>query len=119
MSENVGGVKGNTLHGHIIRGLDEDDFDKLFYAGLSEYGAVCAALDGYAGGGREAGWFVGSLQRRRADACVFDVNLYAQPYCARFSLPILLIKTVVPDGNKDRLNKAILTLIICSSFIFT
>jgi cephalosporin-C deacetylase len=29
LSEDVGGVKGTTLHGHIIRGLDNPDPDKL------------------------------------------------------------------------------------------
>ena len=30
-SEDVGGVKGNTLHGHIIRGLEDDDPEKLLF----------------------------------------------------------------------------------------
>lgn len=30
-SQDPGGTLGNTLHGHIIRGLDEDDPHKLFY----------------------------------------------------------------------------------------
>ncbi len=30
-SEDAGGVKGNTLHGHIIRGLDEDSPSKLLF----------------------------------------------------------------------------------------
>ncbi|MFV0337269.1 MAG: acetylxylan esterase, partial [Chthoniobacterales bacterium] len=30
-SEDVGGVKGNTLKGHIIRGLDDPDPDKLLF----------------------------------------------------------------------------------------
>lgn len=30
-SEDVGGVKGNTLRGHIMRGLDDPDPDKLFF----------------------------------------------------------------------------------------
>lgn len=30
-SEDVGGVRGNTLHGHIIRGLDDPDPDRLFF----------------------------------------------------------------------------------------
>lgn len=30
-SEDVGGVKGNTLNGHIIRGLDEENPHKLLY----------------------------------------------------------------------------------------
>ncbi len=30
-SEDVGGVCGNTLHGHIIRGLDDEDPHKLLY----------------------------------------------------------------------------------------
>jgi len=30
-SEDVGGVKGNTLNGHIIRGLDDPDPDKLLF----------------------------------------------------------------------------------------
>jgi cephalosporin-C deacetylase len=33
LSEDVGGVKGNTLHGHIIRGLD-DGPEKLLYRSL-------------------------------------------------------------------------------------
>lgn len=31
LSEDVIPVKGNTLHGHIIRGLDDPDPDKLYY----------------------------------------------------------------------------------------
>ena len=31
LSVDVGGVKGNTLHGHIIRGLDDPDPDRLLY----------------------------------------------------------------------------------------
>ena len=31
LSEDKGGVRGNTLHGHIIRGLDEDDPQRLLY----------------------------------------------------------------------------------------
>ncbi len=31
LSEDVGGVKGNTLNGHIIRGLDDDTPDKLYF----------------------------------------------------------------------------------------
>ena len=31
LSEDVGGVKGNTLHGHIIRGLDEESPDALYF----------------------------------------------------------------------------------------
>ncbi len=31
LSEDPGGVRGNTHHGHIIRGLDEPDPKKLFY----------------------------------------------------------------------------------------
>ena len=30
-SEDVGGVRGNTLNGHIIRGLDDPDPDRLFF----------------------------------------------------------------------------------------
>ena len=30
-SEDVGGVQGNTLHGHIIRGLDDPDPDRLLF----------------------------------------------------------------------------------------
>ena len=30
-SEDVGGVRGNTVHGHIIRGLDEEDPQKLLF----------------------------------------------------------------------------------------
>ena len=31
LSEDVGGVRGNTLHGQIIRGLEEPDPEKLYY----------------------------------------------------------------------------------------
>lgn len=31
LSEDVGGVRGNTLHGHIIRGLDDDTADNLLF----------------------------------------------------------------------------------------
>ncbi|HML47764.1 MAG TPA: alpha/beta fold hydrolase [Clostridia bacterium] len=31
LSEDVGGIKGNTLRGHIMRGLDDPDPDKLFF----------------------------------------------------------------------------------------
>lgn len=31
ISEDISVVKGNTLHGHIIRGLDDADPDKLYY----------------------------------------------------------------------------------------
>ena len=31
LSEDVGGVKGNTLRGHIIRGLSDPDPDKMYY----------------------------------------------------------------------------------------
>jgi cephalosporin-C deacetylase len=31
LSEDTGGVKGNTLRGHIIRGLSDPDPDKLYY----------------------------------------------------------------------------------------
>ncbi len=33
-SEDSGGVKGNTLHGHIIRGLEDDDPEKLLYRNI-------------------------------------------------------------------------------------
>jgi cephalosporin-C deacetylase len=41
-SEDSGGVRGNTLHGHIIRGLD-DEPDRLFYRGVF---LDCARLAG-------------------------------------------------------------------------
>lgn len=34
LSEDVGGVKGNTLHGHIIRGLDDESADKLLFRSI-------------------------------------------------------------------------------------
>ncbi|HKB89239.1 MAG TPA: acetylxylan esterase [Opitutaceae bacterium] len=34
LSEDVGGVKGNTLRGHIIRGLDDADPKKLLYRSI-------------------------------------------------------------------------------------
>lgn len=34
LSEDVGGVRGNTLHGHIIRGLDDDSPDKLLFRSI-------------------------------------------------------------------------------------
>lgn len=33
-SEDVGGVKGNTAHGHIIRGLEEENPEKLLYRSI-------------------------------------------------------------------------------------
>lgn len=33
-SEDVGGVRGNTHHGHIIRGLDEDSPEKLLFRNI-------------------------------------------------------------------------------------
>ena len=33
-SEDLGGVKGNTLNGHIIRGLDEEDPSKLLFRNI-------------------------------------------------------------------------------------
>ena len=34
LSEDVGGVKGNTLNGHIIRGLDDEDPKKLLFRNI-------------------------------------------------------------------------------------
>lgn len=34
LSEDKGGVKGNTLHGHIIRGLDDPDPDNLLFRNI-------------------------------------------------------------------------------------
>jgi cephalosporin-C deacetylase len=34
LSEDVGGVRGNTLNGHIIRGLDDASPDKLLFRGI-------------------------------------------------------------------------------------
>lgn len=34
LSEDVGGVQGNTLHGHIIRGLDDKSPDKLLFRSI-------------------------------------------------------------------------------------
>jgi cephalosporin-C deacetylase len=34
LSEDVGGVQGNTLHGHIIRGLDDASPDKLLFRSI-------------------------------------------------------------------------------------
>ena len=34
LSEDVGGVQGNTLHGHIIRGLDEPDPQRLLFRSI-------------------------------------------------------------------------------------
>ena len=47
-SEDVGGVKGNTLHGHIIRGLEEGP-DKLLYRSIfcdtAQLAGIIMAMD--------------------------------------------------------------------------
>lgn len=43
-SEDVGGVKGNTLRGHITRGLDNDDPHKLLYRDIFLDTAQLAAI---------------------------------------------------------------------------
>ncbi|MGI6173743.1 MAG: acetylxylan esterase [Christensenellales bacterium] len=43
-SEDVGGVKGNTLNGHIIRGLDDPDPDKLLFRQIFLDTAQCARI---------------------------------------------------------------------------
>lgn len=44
LSEDVGGVKGNTLRGHIIRGLDDPDPKNLLYRSLFLDAAQLAGL---------------------------------------------------------------------------
>ena len=48
-SEDVGGVQGNTLHGHIIRGLEEDNPHKLLFRNIfldtAELAGIVMALD--------------------------------------------------------------------------
>lgn len=48
-SEDVGGVLGNTLHGHIIRGLEEDDPHKLLFRDIfldtAELAGIVMGLD--------------------------------------------------------------------------
>ena len=43
-SEDVGGVYGNTLHGHIIRGLENDDPQKLLFRDVFLDTALLARL---------------------------------------------------------------------------
>jgi len=54
-SEDSGGVKGNTLHGHIIRGLDDADADNLLfrhiYLDLPEVDESRVAATGWSQGG--------------------------------------------------------------------
>lgn len=64
-SEDVGGVRGNTLHGHIIRGLDEDNPHKLLFRDIfldtAELAKIVMELDFvdetkvYATGGSQGG----------------------------------------------------------------
>ena len=48
-SEDIGGVRGNTLHGHIIRGLEEDDPHKLLFRDIfldtAELAGIVMGLD--------------------------------------------------------------------------
>lgn len=64
-SQDVGGVCGNTLHGHIIRGLEEDDPQKLLFRDIfldtAELAKIAMELDFidetkvYATGGSQGG----------------------------------------------------------------
>ncbi len=64
-SEDKGSVKGNTLHGHIIRGLDEEDPHKLLFRNIfldtAELAKIAMELDFideervYATGGSQGG----------------------------------------------------------------
>jgi len=44
LSEDVGGVKGNTLRGHIVRGVDDPDPDKLLFRRIFLDAAQLAGL---------------------------------------------------------------------------
>jgi len=48
-SEDVGGIKGNTLNGHIIRGLDDPDPDKLLmrdiFLDTAQFARIVMAMD--------------------------------------------------------------------------
>jgi cephalosporin-C deacetylase len=47
LSEDPGGVKGNTLHGHIIRGLDEGPEELLFRGIFLDAAALAKVLAGF------------------------------------------------------------------------
>lgn len=83
-SEDVGGVVGNTLHGHIIRGLDNDDPHKLLFRDIfldtAELAKIVIEMDNidetkvYAHGGSQGGALTiacASLEPRIAKATPF------------------------------------------------
>ena len=71
-SQDTGGVSGNTLHGHIIRGLQDALNGKpenlLFPTGISGCCPVGRYRHGYAGCGRGKGGRVGRQPRRRSNS---------------------------------------------------
>ena len=105
-SEDVGGVHGNTLHGHIIRGLDNDDPQKLLFRDIfldtAELANIAMGMDFidetkvYAYGGSQGGALTlacAALEPRVAKAVMnypflcdykrvwdldLDVNAYAE-----------------------------------------
>lgn len=105
-SEDVGGVLGNTLHGHIIRGLDNDDPQKLLFRDIfldtAELANIAMGMDFidetkvYAYGGSQGGALTlacAALEPRVAKAVMnypflcdykrvwdldLDVNAYAE-----------------------------------------
>lgn len=103
-SEDVGGVRGNTLHGHIIRGIDEDDPQRMLFRDIfldtAELAGIVMELDFvdeakvYATGGSQGGALTlacASLEPRIAKAAavfpflcdykrVWDMDLDIQAY---------------------------------------
>ncbi|BFT70702.1 hypothetical protein PAENIP36_21440 [Paenibacillus sp. P36] len=73
LSEDTGGVVGNTLRGHIIRGLQDHDPHKLFFllpSCVSGYGATSRHRDELSGGGCGPGWRYRLVARRRTGDCL-------------------------------------------------
>lgn len=103
-SEDVGGVQGNTLHGHIIRGLDNDNPHKLLFRDIfldtAQLAGIVMGLDFvdakkvYATGGSQGGGLTiacAALEPRVAKAAplypflgdykrVWDMDLDKQAY---------------------------------------
>ena len=67
-SEDIGGQCGNTLRGHIIRGLDDEPEKLLFRQIFLDYRAAGRDRDGHAGGGRRPRGRDRRIAGRRADA---------------------------------------------------
>lgn len=103
-SQDVGGVRGNTIHGHIIRGLDEEDPQKLLFRDIfldtAELAGIVLDMDFvdeekvYATGGSQGGALTlacASLEPRVAKAApsepflcdykrVWDMDLAMKAY---------------------------------------